>query len=353
MARRRHPNHRLHLNITGVCNLNCTHCYQDDHTGKPMPIERIEAIFVRYKAFRNEQGAKGRAVVSIAGGEPTTRRDLEDVIRLARRHGLSARLTTNATMIDLERAKALRKAGLRMVQVSLDGATPATHEAVRGSGNWKKTMAGIEAMRKAGMFVVLSMVLLPDLNLEESPQLLDLSRQLRVIGVKFQRLVERGHARRNLATEGQFHQTMIRILEHAAEIRYKRLLMFFEPLANNLWHQVPELCRKVLFLTTDMCHCDRTELMEIDYNGDVYYCRVGEALGNVFDEDLGAIWEHDLLRQIRAKSAKGACQGCSAWAGCHGGCPAATYGLERDVTAPDRACPAWSSEPGFIALPMA
>lgn len=347
------PSHRFHLNLTGVCNLSCSHCYQDDHTGKPIPLEQVEAILQKLQAFRASHGAKGRGILTISGGEPTTRRDLEDIIRLARRHRFTLRMVTNATMIDPVRARSLRKAGLRMVQVSLDGATEATHEGVRGKGTWKRTLAGIQALRQAGIMVVLSMVLIPDLNLQEAPMLLDLSRELKVWGVKYQRLVERGHAALSLQTQGEFHQAFVRILEHAAAIKYRRLLMFFEPLAHNLPSLYPELCRKVLFLVTDMCHCDRTELVEVDYNGDVYYCRVGQKLGNLWEAELSEIWEHDLLRQIRTKAPQGSCSGCSAWERCRGGCPAVTYGLQRDVTAPDYACPAWAPDVStFVPLPL-
>ncbi|MBM3269250.1 MAG: radical SAM protein [Candidatus Sericytochromatia bacterium] len=347
--------HRFHLNLTGVCNLACTHCYQDDHTGKPIPLPQVEEILRKFQAFRQYHGEKGRGNLTIAGGEPTSRRDLEDVIRLTRRYGFTLRMVTNATMIDLSRAKALRRAGLKMVQVSLDGATPETHEAVRGRNSWDRTLKGIEALRKAGIFVILSMVLMPDHNLHEAPLLLDLSRRLKVWGVKYQRLVQRGHAALNLQTQGEFHACFVRILEHANAIKYRRFLMFFEPLAHNLPNLYPELCKGLWMLVTDMCHCDQTELMEVDYNGDVFYCRVGERLGNVWQDDLVDVWEHPILQTIRSREAKGSCSGCQVWDNCRGGCPAVTFGLHQDVLAPDHACPAWAPEDAsrFVALPLA
>ena len=293
--------------------------------------------------------------MTVAGGVRTTRRDLEDVIRLTRKYGFTLRMVTNATMVDLKRAKALRRAGLRMVQVSLDGATKETHEAVRGKNTWDRTMKGIEALRKAGILVILSMVLIPDHNLPEAPMLLDLSRQLRVWGVKYQRLVQRGQAAANLQTQGEFHKTFVRIMERAVAIKYKRFLMFFEPLAHNLPNLYPQLAKKLWFLVTDMCHCEKTELMEVDYNGDVYYCRIGQRLGNVWEDDLVDVWEHPILQQIRGKTAQGACSGCAVWDACRGGCPAVTFGLHDDVSAPDYACPAWTpkAQPALFALPLA
>lgn len=349
------PQHRFHLNLTGVCNLACIHCYQDDHTGKPIPLAQVEEILRKFQAFRAYHGERGRGQLTVAGGEPTTRRDLEDIIKLTRKYGFTLRMVTNATMLDLPRAKALRRAGLRLVQVSLDGATRETHEAVRGRNTWDRTMKGIEALRKAGIFVILSMVLIPDRNLHEAPALLDLSRRLKTWGVKYQRLVERGHAALNLEAQGEFHRTFVSIMERAVEIKYRRFIMFFEPLAHNLPRLYPELARKLWLLVTDMCHCDRTELMEVDYNGDVYYCRVGQKLGNIWEDDLVDVWDHPILQQIRARSARGACSGCSVWDSCRGGCPAVTFGLHQDLEAPDLACPAWTPReaPAFVPMPLA
>lgn len=335
-------NHRFHLNVTGICNLSCAHCYQENHSAKPIPLKQLDELLRRFQEFRKIKGDKDRGILTIGGGEPTTRRDLEDVIRLARRHRFTVRLVTNATIIDLERARSLRKAGLRFVQVSLDGTTEQSHEAIRGKGSWQRTMAGIAALRRAGMIVFLSMVLFPDHNLQECHLLLDLARSLGVWGAKYQRVIQRGHAALNLKTHGEFHQAFVRILEHAAAIKYKRLLMFFDPLAHDLPNLYPDLCRKILFLSTDLCQCDRTDIVEVEGNGDVSFCRLGHKLGNIWEQDLASIWEHDLLQQIRGRTARGACQGCSAWDSCRGGCPAASFATHADIAAPDEACPSWT-----------
>lgn len=338
-------NHRFHLNVTGICNLDCSHCYQENHSGKPIPLEQLQELLQRFQAFRKLKGDKGKGILTIGGGEPTTRRDLEEVFRLARRHRFTIRLVANATLLDLERARSLRRAGLRFAQVSLDGVTESSHEAIRGKHTWQRTMAGIMALRQAGIIVILSMVLLPDHNLQESHLLLDLSRSLRVWGVKYQRVIPRGHAALNLETRGEFHQAFVRILEHAAAIKYKRLLMLFDPLAHDLPNLYPELCRKILFLNTALCQCDRTEIIEVDGNGDVSFCRVGQKLGNLWEQDLASIWEHDMLQQIRGKTPQGGCHGCSAWSNCRGGCPAVTFGAYADIAAPDQACPKWARHP--------
>src|SRR5262249_52319542 len=156
------------------------------------------------------------------------RKDLGKIIRLAVRRGFKVRLVTNATMLSEKRAIALKKAGLKIAQVSLDGACEVTHDRVRGTGNLARSMEGIAALKKAGIFVILSYVLLPNINMEEAPQLLDLVRKLKVAGAKYARPVREGQAViHKIRIEGDYWSAFKRILDHANEIRYKRLLMFF------------------------------------------------------------------------------------------------------------------------------
>ncbi len=334
---------RFHLDVTGVCNLACSHCYQDDHVGRPLALEDVDRILAMFDRMRRHHGDRGEGFLTLGGGEPTTHPDLAEVIKLAKRYNFTSRLVTNATLIDLPRAWALRRAGLKMVQVSLDGATRETHEAIRGPRSWDRAIAGISALRKARMVVILNAVMIPGHNLGEIPRLLDLSRQLGVWGIKVQRVVPRGHAARGLVTRGDFHQTLVALLERAVSIRYRRLIMLFDPLAHNLPNLYPELTRRLWFLSTDMCHCDRTELVEVDVDGAISYCRVGQKLGNVWEDDLIDVWaNHPLLGAIRERGPRGACGSCAAWSGCRGGCPAVTHGLLQDASAPDLACPAWS-----------
>ena len=71
--------------------------------------------------------------------------------------------------------------------------------------------------------------------MSEAPQLLDLAQRLGVAGAKFARPVREGQALiHNVAIEGDYWTALNRIVDHATGIRYKRLLMFFDPLAHLL-----------------------------------------------------------------------------------------------------------------------
>src|SRR5262249_46308195 len=91
---------------------------------------------------------------------------------------------------------------------------------------------------------------------------------------------------------------------------------------------------------TDLCQCDNTELVEVNGgSGDVYYCRIRHKLGNIWEQDLTELWQsHPLLVGLRKKTPGGACNGCSAWKACRGGCPAVVYGNTGLTLLQDQDC---------------
>jgi radical SAM protein with 4Fe4S-binding SPASM domain len=334
--------HRFHLNVTEKCNIRCVHCYWEEYGKHPDPsLETIDEILSKFKKLGKAYGERSRHVLTLGGGEPTVRKDLADIIRLAVRRRFQVRLVTNAVIIDDEMATTLKKAGLKVAQVSLDGACEATHDRVRGPGNWARSMRGIQALKKAGVFVVLSYVILPGLNMDEAPLLLDLVQKLKVAGAKFARPVREGQAViRRIGVQGDYWGTFKRILDHANEIKFKRLLMFFDPLAHLLPIEEPKRTKGLWGLATDLCQCDNTELIEVNGgSGDIYYCRIRQTLGNIFQDDLVKVWQsHPMLVGLRRKAPEAACKGCSAWKACRGGCPAVVYGNTGQTLLQDPDC---------------
>jgi len=347
--------HRFHLNVTERCNIRCIHCYWEEYGKNPDPsLDSIEKILCEFKHLAGSYYEEGLHMLTLGGGEPTVRNDLEDIVGLSVRRGFQVRLITNAVLLDRERACGLKSAGVQVAQVSLDGATEATHDGVRGKGNWRRTMRGIEALKRARILTVLSYVLLPEINMEEAPMLLELARELRVAGVKFARPVNEGQARANrLQIAGDYWATYRRILAHAGEIGYKRLLLFFDPLAHYLRIAVKPKTRGLWGLTTDLCQCNNTELVEVNgSSGDVYYCRVRAKLGNLWEQDLAELWHHHpMLTALRRKLPEGACSECGAWSGCRGGCPAVVHGNSGELMLQDADCPEIQKQPSLYAFP--
>lgn len=98
--------------------------------------------------------------IRLTGGEPLLRKDLVELVA-----GLSSiesvsdiSLTTNGTLLP-RYAKALKKAGLRRINVSLDGLDDATFKRMNGGrGSVRSVLEGIDAAVEAGFKIKVNMV---------------------------------------------------------------------------------------------------------------------------------------------------------------------------------------------------
>lgn len=114
----------LRVSVTDRCNFRCEYCMPRDAFGRDhrfLPKHRLlrfEEIETVVRAFAR----LGVRKVRLTGGEPLLRHNLENLVeRLA---GIDAlddlALTTNASLLTESRAHALRRAGVRRVNISLD-----------------------------------------------------------------------------------------------------------------------------------------------------------------------------------------------------------------------------------------
>ena len=113
--------------VTYRCQLHCRFCHY--WTLRPPANEELTpADFAR---GAENLGRIGGVFVSLAGGEPLMRQDLEEVIHAIGRYHVPF-MTTNGYGLTVERAQALWDAGLWGASVSIDYADPARHDAARG-----------------------------------------------------------------------------------------------------------------------------------------------------------------------------------------------------------------------------
>jgi len=171
---------------TRRCNLVCVFCatHREDAAAKAAGLAELDTDGMRaaLEGLR-ELGTSG---VGFTGGEPLLRRDVPELLAHAVRLGMVTHLNTNGTLLADERVAAVLDTGLHSVNVSLDGATAATHDRMRGvPGALARAEAGLarlleaRARRGARVRVHLTMVL----NLENAPELPELLGRARALGV--------------------------------------------------------------------------------------------------------------------------------------------------------------------------
>lgn len=130
------------IKLVWTCNLRCGMCPHWREPGEqPLAIEAFQALV-------DDLADLGCRRIHLSGGEPTLRPDLEALVAHAARRGLRVAMTTNATRLGAERAAALKAAGLRQANVSIDAPDAAVHDLIRGvPGAFERAVAGFRHLR--------------------------------------------------------------------------------------------------------------------------------------------------------------------------------------------------------------
>ncbi|MSP55540.1 MAG: radical SAM protein [Myxococcales bacterium] len=161
----------LTVNLTLRCNLSCVMCT----TCYDSPELTLDELY----GLIDQASAWGVRVFNPLGGEPFVRKDLEDILRHAVERRMFVTITTNGTLITPARAERIAQLPPEQLHmnVSIDG-LGATHDRVRGRGNFQRMIDGYRAIRAADRAAgqprrtIVANVILHRLNLGELPDLL-------------------------------------------------------------------------------------------------------------------------------------------------------------------------------------
>ena len=132
------------------CNLDCPHCLDD----KSVP----ELDAARRAVIAQHIGASGVLGVDISGGEPLLLRDLPDLARQLSGDGCAVSITTNGWHLARRASELTGHADA--IRVSLDAPDVSRHDALRGTGSFRRALDGIHACRAAGLPVQIQTVLM-------------------------------------------------------------------------------------------------------------------------------------------------------------------------------------------------
>jgi radical SAM protein with 4Fe4S-binding SPASM domain len=156
-------------NCTRQCNLNCIHCYASaDNKKSPNELTTAEG-----EALVRDLADFGVPVILFSGGEPLMRKDLFQLIRLAKSLGIRTALSTNGTVITDDIAKQIQDIGFSEVGISLDGIGE-TNDHFRGKkGAFDAALTGIRKCKALDLRVSLRLTITQH-NFEDIPAIMKL-----------------------------------------------------------------------------------------------------------------------------------------------------------------------------------
>lgn len=175
------PNHKTstllaNIDLTNRCNLNCPLCFANARRSGYVYEPTLEQVRDMFQVLRDERPVPCYAV-QFAGGEPTLREDLPQIINMAKEMGFfQIMIATNGMRLAASRdyCRELRKTPLSTIYLQFDGVTEGPHMRLRGFNALPHKLKALENMRATGLGnVVLVPTLVRDVN---SGQVADIVR---------------------------------------------------------------------------------------------------------------------------------------------------------------------------------
>tara|TARA_B100000965_G_scaffold406763_1_gene448222 strand:- start:4478 stop:5536 length:1059 start_codon:yes stop_codon:yes gene_type:complete len=265
----------IDLNFNNACNLRCKYCFTNspkgDHVKEYLDYKAIEKL-------ADEADELGYFEFDLQGGELLLQpKKLFKVLEAIKPERFYLYLTTNGYYLDESMAKKLAEANVSRVSVSIDSMDEKIHDEIRGrKDSWKKAIAALEHVQKAGMDPYLNITVgRYNANTDHFKRLLDYSKQKR-----YKTLL-------NVAVPAGMWQNMDDIICNDDDRAYlRKIRKEYKNLVRNIWNPFDKSYEKILGCTT-------VNRLYITPLGDVLVCPyVHIKIGNIFETSLKEIVDY-------------------------------------------------------------
>jgi len=326
----------LTLNITNNCNLYCKHCYIDasEEKKKFMSLSEAKLIIDKLNTIMIPS-----CNIIISGGEALLNKDCINILKYfnyIKKGKLT--LVTNGTLITPELSKALKEVDNLSIQVSLDGASKAVHEKIRGSNTFERTINGIKTLSEDNHTIYLSPIVTEELY-EELDAYFSLAAKLKVKAVFLQPVNCVGRAKSN------------KINRVDDSLVFKKVVEVYEKFPDliNMVRGTLEIKYLTSIKLLDRCfYCGTgSSTLCIQPNGDIFPCPntiIDELkIGNMFIDDIQKKWtDSQILNKLRNininVNLNEKCRNCEVKYFCGGGCRGAAIQNTGDLYSLSDSC---------------
>lgn len=349
--------HEIDLYVTMKCNLNCDFCSvsANEYDHEDMPLERILEVI-------DEATVYGLKELHISGGEPTLRRDLEEMIAFAKTRNLHTRIITNGFKLPRERMERLKEAGLDDLMISIDG-FEANHNRFRGNRfSFERARRVVMDSVDLGFCTRVSTVVYRD-NQEDVIPLMRWSDEMGadIYSAFLGSPLGRGaRFRKDTVLTAPEWRVVCESVQDVVRQGELSLAVILEQ--GFQYADGPDVDRTELKGRGTGCATlmDSYDFLIVRSDGNLYQCvffvTEGRPIGNVANMELG-----EALRQARREAvyrpftrANDKCTSCAQQPSCGGGCPGYAYLYKNDWLKTDPRCSKTGPEepPWFPLCPI-
>ena len=317
--------------LTYRCPLRCVYC------SNPLELERHRReldteSWLRVLAEAEELGV---VQVSLTGGEPCVRGDLEEIVAGARQLDLYTNLATSGVPLPRARLESLREAGLDNVQISIQDVTADASDEIAGLASFERKLEAARTAKEIGFPLTLNFVLHRG-NLRRIAEIVALAESLDADRLELANSQYVGWALRNravlLPTREQLDEAR-RIAAAARErLKGRMEVLFVTP---DYYAQFPKACmdgwgRRFILVSPDglalPCHAAHTI--------------PGISFENVRDRSLADLWRtSEGFARFRGEEWMAEpCRSCERRSVDFGGCRCQAFLLTGSAAATDPVC---------------
>ncbi|KUO57922.1 MAG: pyrroloquinoline quinone biosynthesis protein PqqE [Alphaproteobacteria bacterium BRH_c36] len=321
----------LVVELTYKCPLKCPWC------SNPVDFDRYrnELSTEEWKDLLREGRRLGSLQLGFTGGEPTLRKDLEELVDEANRLGYYTNLITSGVGLSPQRVRDLKRAGLKQVQLSLQSCDSELSEKLVGLDVFAHKIEIARTIKAEGFPMVMN-VPVSRYNIDQTEALIDLAADLGVEYLEFANLQYYNWALINradlLPTRQQLKQSEAAVAA-ARERLGKRLTIYF--VVPDYFDERPKACMNgwgAIHLTIapdgTALPCQEARLIkDIDFP-------------NVREHSLDWIWrESPAFRRFRGDDwMKEPCRSCDDREKDFAGCRCQAFLLTGDAANTDPVC---------------
>lgn len=332
----------IYMYASGVCNLNCSHCWINPEFQKEGTTSSLHLKLELVKKAVDQGKPLGLNSVKLTGGEPLLNPNISDIITFLSNEGIRIIIETNGTLVDNKMASFLAATeNFRFISVSLDGSNSKIHDELRGvEGSFVKAVDGIRELVKVGIKPQIICTVNRD-NLSQTKDVILLAIKLGAGSVKFNHVQPAGRAKDYDKTKILTVSELIEFNQYIEEeiIPNSNIIVFPD---------IPFAFQKpARFLRNIPSKCNIHNIIALLANGDLALCGIGTSVeeflyGNIEIDSLEEVWKNSpklvKLRELIPNELEGICSNCIHRSFCKGTCVAGNYSTGGKINSPYHFC---------------
>ncbi len=318
--------------LTHRCPLQCPYC------SNPMELERAntELTTAEWQDVMRQAAKLGVLQIHLSGGEPTARKDLEDIVKVAADVGLYTNLITAGVTLTQERLAKLAEVGLDHVQLSVQDVDPENADRIAAyKGGMAKKIQVAKWVKELGLPLTINAPIHRQ-NIHNVARTIDFAVEMGAGRVEIAHVQYYAWALINRASLMPTKEAFMVAAKQVAEAREKyKGVIVIDAIVPDYYAKFPKPC---------MGGWARG-IVNVTPSGRVLPCHAAESIktltfDNIKDRPLADIWLNgEAFQAYRGTSwMKEPCRSCPRKEIDYGGCRCQAFALTGDAANTDPAC---------------